>query len=174
MNFQHLFTLQEIARLKGIIFHTFNDTLTGRLYRTSLELFIIELGLCHYNQNLTHTVTSTLTTDLLIQATMLFITQHNIVLKHEVAIKTRRVFDKVLMETFLFLEVPVSELIMCKHCWLYLKATLLSDITTGDGIYISDSAWNGLAAPYPHRDKSWPNYHKPPHAYWKILQKWVE
>jgi len=45
VNIQHLHTLQEIARLKDIILHTFNDTLTGRLYVTSMELFFIKLGL---------------------------------------------------------------------------------------------------------------------------------
>jgi len=80
LNFQHLSTLQEMGRLKDIIFHTFNDTLTGKLYRTSLEVFIKELGLCPYNQKLvTPTVTNAFTTDSLIKASMLFITQHNIV-----------------------------------------------------------------------------------------------
>jgi hypothetical protein len=45
LNIVHLHTLQEILRIKDIIFHTFNDTLTGRSYKTSLEIFYIELGL---------------------------------------------------------------------------------------------------------------------------------
>jgi hypothetical protein len=44
INIKHLFVIQEIARVHDIIFHTFNDTLTGLLYRASLELFFIELG----------------------------------------------------------------------------------------------------------------------------------
>jgi hypothetical protein len=39
LNILHLYYIQEIARIKDVIFHTFNDTLTGRLYKTSMELF---------------------------------------------------------------------------------------------------------------------------------------
>jgi hypothetical protein len=42
---QHRFTMQEIARLKDLVIHTFNDTLTGQLYKSSLELLLIELGI---------------------------------------------------------------------------------------------------------------------------------
>jgi hypothetical protein len=44
LNFLHLFTVQEIYRLKDIIFYTANDTLTGWLYLSSLELLLLELG----------------------------------------------------------------------------------------------------------------------------------
>jgi hypothetical protein len=43
LNFLHIFTLQEIFRLKDIIFHTANDTLTGLLYTSSLELMLVNL-----------------------------------------------------------------------------------------------------------------------------------
>lgn len=41
---KHLYTVQEISRLKDIILHTHASTTTGQLYRTSFELLIIELG----------------------------------------------------------------------------------------------------------------------------------
>jgi hypothetical protein len=44
LGFRHLHTDQEIQRLKDLVFHTANDTITGRLYRASLELMHIELG----------------------------------------------------------------------------------------------------------------------------------
>jgi hypothetical protein len=40
-----LFTVQEAARLKDIVIHIYNNTLTGQLYKTSLELLLIELGM---------------------------------------------------------------------------------------------------------------------------------
>jgi hypothetical protein len=42
LSIPHLFTIQEIVHLKDIILHTFNETFTGPLYRTSMELFFIE------------------------------------------------------------------------------------------------------------------------------------
>jgi len=41
----HLFTIQEAARLKDIILHIYNNMLTGQLYKTSVELLLIELGM---------------------------------------------------------------------------------------------------------------------------------
>ena len=43
------------------------------------------------------------------------------------------------METLLSLEIPVPELLVCNHCGLCLKVTLLSDITIGD-----DKSWPHL------------------------------
>ena len=38
LGFKHLFTMQEITRIKDIIQHTWENTLTGQLYRASFEL----------------------------------------------------------------------------------------------------------------------------------------
>ena len=78
VNIQHLHTLQEIARLKDIILHTFNDTLTGRLYVTSMELFFIKLGLPSNLICYDIEVLDGLTTNSLVKSTMLFLQQYNI------------------------------------------------------------------------------------------------
>jgi hypothetical protein len=44
LNIWHLHTLQDLMRLKDIIFNIFNGTLTGLLYTSSLELLLLELG----------------------------------------------------------------------------------------------------------------------------------
>jgi hypothetical protein len=45
LGLKNLFTIQEILRLKDILRHVHQRNTTGRLYRTSLELLIIELGM---------------------------------------------------------------------------------------------------------------------------------
>jgi len=45
LDIKHLFLLQEIMHIKDIILHNFNATLTGQLYRASMELFFIKLGI---------------------------------------------------------------------------------------------------------------------------------
>jgi hypothetical protein len=42
---KHIYTLQEIARLKDILQHTYDNTTAGKLYRTSLEHLILEIGI---------------------------------------------------------------------------------------------------------------------------------
>lgn len=41
LGIQHLYTIQEIARLKDMINHTYKSTTTGDLYQTSLELLFL-------------------------------------------------------------------------------------------------------------------------------------
>jgi hypothetical protein len=45
LGIKHIYTLQEIARLKDILQHTYDNTTTGKLYRTSLEHLILEIGI---------------------------------------------------------------------------------------------------------------------------------
>jgi hypothetical protein len=69
----HLFTMQEIARIKDLVIHTFNGTLTGQLYRTSLELLLIEIGMGPEWGGIDISVIDSLATPSLIKATVLFI-----------------------------------------------------------------------------------------------------
>jgi hypothetical protein len=170
LNIYHLYTLQEISRLKDIILHTFNDTLTGKLYRTSLELFFIELGLSPTGHWDISTV-DLLTTPSLIKATMLFIKQHNIALKHYLTTPLLRDNDIFIMDALLQLNLSPQELRACNHYRIFLKVSRLSEITTGDGDSISEEAWLGQSTLPKHNDNAWPNYPKPPHTSWTIWQE---
>ncbi len=48
LGMQHLYTIQEISRLKDIIDCTYKVTTTGNLYKTTLESLILELGMGTY------------------------------------------------------------------------------------------------------------------------------
>jgi hypothetical protein len=85
LNIQHLFWLQESVRIKDIILHTFNDTLTGSLYKTSLELFFLELGISPDNTLPDPSLVTLLTTPSLIQSTMVFLSLHHIQLRHSIS-----------------------------------------------------------------------------------------
>jgi Ca2+-binding EF-hand superfamily protein len=73
LNIQHLFTFQEIVRVKDVIFHSFDDTLTGRLYRTSLELLFLELGFSPTHLTYHIATLDRLTTNSHVKSTMLFL-----------------------------------------------------------------------------------------------------
>ncbi len=147
LNIPHLFYIQEIAHIKDIIFHSFNLTLTGRLYITSMELLFIELGLDPQHHIKDRTLIETLTTPSLFQATLLFMASYNIQLKHSILIQPQREYDQFIMAVFVSLQTPTSDLIACNHCRLYLQACLVSDITTGDGTTITEEAWAGHHRP---------------------------
>jgi len=172
LNIYHLYTLQEISRLKDIILHTFSDTLTGKLYRTSLELFYIELGLSPTGYWDISTA-DLLTTPSLIKVTMVFLKQHNIVLKHNLTVPLLRDNDIFIMDALLQLELSPQELRSCNHCRIFLKVSRLSEITTGNGDSISEEAWLGQITLPKHSDNTWPIYPKPPHSTWTIWQKCI-
>jgi hypothetical protein len=172
LNFLHLFTIQEIYRIKDIIFHTANNTLTGRLYTSSLELMLLELG-CNKNLSWDPTLLELLATDSLIKATWSFMYTYGISMIHSVNLQLPRENDQFIMEAFISLRIPLHELKICNHCRMFLGALFLSDIVTGGGEFILESAWQGNPYITPHKLKSWPSYGKPPKPSWEIWRKWI-
>lgn len=112
INVKHLFVIQEIARVHDIIYHTFNDTLSGRLYQASLELFFIKLGIQPTTLRLQHyAIIDQLITPSLVKSTMLFLLQHNISLKHPARFLANRDGDQLIMEALLELDISPQDLI---------------------------------------------------------------
>jgi hypothetical protein len=173
LNILHLYYLQEIARIKDIIFHTFNSTLTGRLYKTSMELFFIELGIDPQHSHLDPNLIDVLTTPTLIKSTMLFLVTNDIQIKHSINTSPQREHDKFIMMTLVHLQVPINELIACSQCRRFLKAWFVSDIATGDGLLLKEEAWTGQNVDPSSKAQSWPQLPKPPRSSWITWQKWI-
>jgi hypothetical protein len=161
LDIKHLFFLQEISRLKDIILHNFNDTLTGKLYCTSMEIFFLEIGINPSNLSSKDNAIIALTTPSLVQSTIIFLVQHHLSLRHSITMQPLRINDEFIMEAFISLDIDETDLGICNTCRLYLKVCFLSKITTGDGIYITKDAWTGRYLEQPFKDKFWPAYKKP-------------
>jgi hypothetical protein len=78
LGFTHLYTLQETARLKDIIHHSFKNTITGRLYRTSIELLILEIGMGTSLHSISFPYFSNLASNSLVKSTWKFLYDHQI------------------------------------------------------------------------------------------------
>jgi len=172
LNIWHLHTLQELMRLKDIVFNIFNSTLTGLLYASSLELLLLELG-CNTEFQWSPTLIDHLSTAALVKETWKFLHSHRIILRHDIKLSRQRIGDQFIMETILALNPPLEEVVACNHCRMYLRAIFLSDIVTGDGISISDGSWNGDPYIPPYKLQSWPHSGKPPRKLWDIWRKWI-
>jgi hypothetical protein len=173
LNFLHLHMLQEIYRLKDIIFHSFNETLTGQLYTSSIELLLLELG-CNSDYQWTLALVDKLSTAALVKDTWIFLSHHKISLKHNIQLSLPWQQDQFIMVAFLALNPSLEDLIACNHCRMFLRALYLSDITTGDGTSISEDAWNGRLCFSKYKLRSWTHYGKPPQSCWEIWRKWVK
>ena len=173
LDIRHLFFLQEILRLKDIILHNFNDTLTGKLYRTLMELFFLEMGVNPVHFSTAAQSIMTLTTPSLVQSTMSFLAQFHITLHHTITMQPLRLNDEFIIEAFLSLDIGEHDLKICNSCRLYLKVCFLSELTTGDGMFITEDAWAGQCLHHPFKDQAWPQYKRPPASHWRIWQHWV-
>jgi len=174
LNIRHLFTVQEMIRIKDIILHTYNNTLTGRLYKTSMEITFIELGFVPQLKPSDISILETLTTPSLVQASLCFLAKHNITLIHNIEIPLLRENDQLIMSSLLQLSPPMSDLFACNYCRLFLQVCCLSEISTGDGSAITDNAWSGQPDYNHHKQRSWPKLNKPPSSYWHIWRLWLQ
>jgi hypothetical protein len=97
LNLGHLFTLQEIARIKEIK----------------------KLG-CDTNYAWSSALIDNLATASLIKTTWQFLHSNSFTLKHDITLVLPRHRDQFLMEAFLSLPISEHELVACNHCRMYL------------------------------------------------------
>jgi len=171
LDFKHLFMEQEIYRIKDIILYMHLRATTGKLYRTSFEILFIELGLGTNLSKISKESIAGLATLSLATSSLLFLSQHKLVLKHDIKLKIPRQGDSILMSQFLHHNISIPDLARLNRCRLHLQAYFLSDITTRDGIYISDPAWFGEAQFNPIKAQFWPRQLKPPKADWQLRRE---
>ncbi len=76
LGLRHLHTTQELIRLKDLIAHNFQQTDTGKLYKTSLETLYIELGLGTDLDLIPLDIIHSLASNSLVKSTCLFVRQH--------------------------------------------------------------------------------------------------
>ena len=81
---KHLHTTQEIARIKDILNHVYIKSNTGYLYKTSLELLILELGIDTDISLINPETLHLLATESLIKSTCQFLLHHQLKLKHDI------------------------------------------------------------------------------------------
>ncbi len=97
----HLHTIQEISRLTDLITHTADMTITGSLYRASLEVFLIEMGISTDLDSIPFDKTHFLSSDALIKSSWEFLCSYKITLNHDIQWKIPRKNDAVIMQVFL-------------------------------------------------------------------------
>jgi hypothetical protein len=143
LDFKHLYTVQEITRLQGIIIHTANGTITGRLYRASFELLLIEIGSFLPLHLQDFETVGHLATDSLMKSTWEFLTDHNLQLITDLKVDLPRQDDCYLLTNIIPLIEDFDHLTQINRCQLYLRVIFLSDVVDGSGKELLAAAWNG-------------------------------
>jgi hypothetical protein len=111
LNMQHLYTMQEIIRLKDIISHTHNYTTTGQLYHTSCELMILEKGMETEVFSMPYVKIQVQATNSLIKSSLEFCSTYDLQLKHDISILVPEQGDKALMLLFYENNIPIQKLL---------------------------------------------------------------
>jgi hypothetical protein len=171
---QHPYTIQEILRIKDMISHVHRCTITGKLYRTSFELLLLEIGMGSSLQCIPEEALDILATNCLVKSTCQFLKRYDLSLHHDIKLKPLREQDQFIMEALSALGPNTSELMSLNRCRLYLQVLFLSEISTGDGTAISGDAWAGKHFSIPHKHVSWPRQQRPSSKDWMIWQTFLK
>ncbi len=171
---KHIHTLQEIARLKDILHHTYTGTITGQFYRTSLEYLLLELGMSTDISAIDYNNYHSLATNGLVKSTWEFLCQHNITLRHDIDIPKNTLHDYPIMSEIRHLDVSKKELEAINQCRLYLKAYHVSDLATASGSRLSYHAWEGTPREHGQTNRfGWPEQGKPSKSSWETWRKFL-
>ena len=168
LNIPNLFTWQGANHLEVLQNHLYHNTITGHLLKCSLELLQLEWGRdgspfdTQFDKN-RHYCTDTWLTHL-----WQFTSQFQISIKVPTPpLKLQRQHDLFLMDHF-YTHYDHSKLRRLNGCRLYLQVLTLSDITTGDGMFITASSWNGRLDSTRYTAYDWPNQGAPTQEDWTL------
>ena len=71
--------------------------------------------------------------------------------------KIQRENDGLIMENIIkYAKFTVGQLQKVNSCRMYLQVSTVSDITTGNGLYIQRTAWKGEIDQYRSHQYAWP------------------
>jgi hypothetical protein len=169
---KHLYTVQEIGRIKEIISQSMQHNLLTSLYGISLSCLIIEIGLIAPLHTISYDTFGHLATPSLIKSTWEFLHKHDIEMRHDLTIKPPRHDDIPIMKLFIPEHPSREQLAILNRCRLFLRAFWISDIVDGAGIFLSDEAWLGHHM-HNHREQSWPRQGKPTPADWLLWRHFL-
>ena len=103
-----------------------------------------------------------------------FLSVHDMKLNGLIAtLETHRRNDKNIIEEVVknHPNPDINEFIIFNNCRLYLQVHSLSDITTGNGMRITDYAIRGIQDRDRKSSLAWPQQHHPADKYWKIWRR---
>ena len=166
----HLYTLQGIMHIEDLIHHTSQRTLTGELYRATLEQLLINIG---YGSDLFGAPYDELG-DLMPYTWMThlweFLDNNGIELRHDIVLPLLRQHDSFIMRRAVEAKFTFSKLDAINRCRLYLQVLTLSEIVTADGETITEKAWSGIRDSTIKSPYRWPRQPRPPSKDWRIWQ----
>jgi hypothetical protein len=173
LGYPDLYVIQGAQAVSRVLsFGTGSPSITSTLIRISYELICIETGLEHPLDEEFETL-GDLATPCFFTSIWEFISTYKIKLQGPSnPVARRREHDSMIMDV-LKENLDKAERVLFNRCRIYLQVSLVSDITTADGKYISWYAARGLADITRPSRWRWPKQGKPSNQAWLIWHKGI-
>jgi hypothetical protein len=140
----HPFHFQELEHWETILRCGNNGTTTGGLIQVSLEELRLELGVSGMITEWDYYVLEDCATDCWVKTVWKYGWAYAIDLQDQPPqLELRRERDLFLMEAFAQHNYEASDLRVLNQCRTFLQSVTLADVTTADGKFITQEAWNG-------------------------------
>ena len=141
------FLEQGLRKLELLLTHGGLDTMTGKLFQTSLEHHMLELGSFTSMFSLSYNSHKCLATPTWLTVLWEFVSEHDIQLSNcsHVRLSPSRLHDRAIMDIFILdHDFRASDLTSINRVRCYLEVYSLADIATGDGTMIRQCYKAGL------------------------------
>jgi hypothetical protein len=159
---------QHIEHLQSILRHTHRDNPSADLHAENMELIQCHIGTSRPFWDLPYPVYHALVPHGWMQFTWETISASPLSLRGPLrTIPPLRANDTHLMDAFIAMKYDDATLITLNNCRMFLNATLISHISTVDGLRIDASIWKDCR-PIRLASKGWPNTYQPSTSDWVL------
>ena len=174
LGLKNLYLVQGIHHVSDLCENIWKQLITGQFQMTSLEYMRLELGVNDHILNTNYdSLCNLVHTESWMEKTWKFMSEHKITIDVDPPkVPIRQQNDIPLMEIILASpNITPHEIKTVNKCRLYLQIFQLSDMVTGCGKFIKDSAWNCIRDSH-NKDSStkWPLIPPPSKGMIKIWQ----
>ena len=162
-----LYDKQFTRHIKDILDFRHKQATSSNILQVAMEAMKVEAGIAGPLFQTKYSIAHISTTNSWIAATKAYCDTNDIQFDEKCGdLCLKRTGDAMLMEAFIDSGYTLSELRAANRCRLYSHVTTLSDITTGDGKYLTSFALKGHV--HTVDNYAWPTQSRPPPRDWKV------
>ena len=170
LSIRTLYSIQSIGQLTSFVGHSNAADKTSKLLGISLSYLQLAVGVCSSVLTLPYHSYSTWIDSYWLTSFWRFLCKSQITLELSTQWipSLARIDDIALMEHFVNVGYPASQLAQLNRCRLYLQVITLADIVSADGSFILPDAFIGVPLSDRKSALKWPNQQRPPSKDWAV------
>ena len=165
-----LYDKQFVRHIKDILDFKHKQATSSDILQLAVESIKVELGIQGPLFMSKYAPDYITTTNSWVAATKKYCLEHDIQFDEKCGdLGIKRIGDTMLMEAFIDSGYAIADLKAINRCRIFSRVSTLSDITTGDGKYLTNFALKGHI--HAVDNYSWPLQSRPPPRDWKVWRR---